>query len=64
MDYHVLGFYLRIDISPDGAMASLFDIDDVRESMPIAEATAADADSAVAELVKTVTFNVTEEGDI
>ena len=64
MRYHVLAFNLRIDISPDGAIASLYDDDDVNEEMPIAEATGPTADAAVAELVKTVTFNVTDEGDI
>jgi hypothetical protein len=59
--WRVDGYYLRIDMNPDGAMASLFDMDDTREEMPIAEATAATADAAVAELISTVTFDVTEE---
>ena len=62
--YHTLGFYLRIDIAPDGTIATLFDVDDVAESMPIAEATADTADQAVAELINTVTFNVTDEGEV
>jgi hypothetical protein len=56
-EYRVLGFYLRIDTSPGGAQAWLYDIDDVSESDPLAEATAATADEAVAELISTITFN-------
>lgn len=63
-DYRVLGFYLRVDIAPDGAIVSLFDIDDTNEDMPLAEATALTADLAVAELIGKVTFDVKDEGDI
>lgn len=60
-DYKVLGFYLRIDINPDGALAALYDMDDVREELPLAEATGDTADAAVAELITTITFNNAEE---
>lgn len=55
-EYLVLGFYLRIDISPEKVQATLYDIDDVSESSPIASATAGTADVAVSELVSNVTF--------
>jgi hypothetical protein len=55
--YTVRGFYLRIDTSPEGAQAWLFDIDDVQESEPLAEASAGSADAAVAALMSEVTFN-------
>lgn len=56
-EYRTDGFYLRIDHAPDGVLATLFDIDDASESMPIAEATAPTADAAVAELISTITFD-------
>lgn len=61
--YRSLGFRLEIMITPTGAEAELFDADDYY-SPPIAQATGATADLAVAELISTVTFDVTDEGDI
>lgn len=59
-EYRTLGFYLRIDFAPDGVLASLFDIDDMNESNPLAEATGPTADAAVTELVSTITFDTTD----
>jgi hypothetical protein len=59
-EYRTLGFYLRLDFAPDGVLARLFDIDDVSESDPLAEATGPTADAAVAELVSTITFDTTD----
>jgi hypothetical protein len=59
--WRVDGYYLRIDFSPTGVKAALFDPDDSREESPISDATAPTADEAVAALVASVTFDATED---
>jgi hypothetical protein len=49
-------YSLILDVERDGTLASLFDPDEPG-SLPIAEATGATADEAVAELMRTVTFD-------
>lgn len=54
-----LSFYLSINHAEDGApaMATLFDADDVHESVPIAEGEGETADVAVADLLSKITFD-------
>jgi hypothetical protein len=60
-EYRVDGYYLRSDFSPTGVSATLFDMDDTREESPISDATAPTADEAVAALINSVTFDVTDD---
>jgi hypothetical protein len=63
-DYKVLGFYVRLDVTPGHATAGLYDVDDVVEEMPLAEAEGGSADAAMANLfakiTSTLTFNEME----
>lgn len=55
-----MSYHLSIMTSDTGegyAIASLFDADDVHDSMPIAEGEGATPDEAVAALFSKVTFN-------
>jgi hypothetical protein len=61
--YRSLGFRLEIMITPTGAEAELYAADEPYDP-PIAQATGATADLAVAELISTVTFDVEDEGDV
>lgn len=61
--YRSLGFKLEIMLTPTGAEAELYPADDPY-ALPIAQATGATADLAVAELISTITFDVEDEGDV
>ncbi len=49
-------YTLILDVERDGTLASLFDADDPH-SLPLAEATGNTPDEAVAELLRSGTFN-------
>ena len=61
--YRSVGYALELMFTPTGVEVELYPADEPN-GMPIAQATAATADLAVAELISTITFDVDDEGDV
>jgi hypothetical protein len=58
-DYKVLGFYVRLDVTPGLSTAGLYDVDDVQEEHVMAEAEGATPDAAMANLFAKITATLT-----